>query len=102
MNPTTMELDRFLTFTDRTNYPKLGWLIHQIEEAGIECQLDGESWHAPILKVRASQLDDAWKILDPVDDIPDDDRRFRGFESRTPDNPDCTPIDECLPYGSNR
>lgn len=60
----------------RTNDPKLGWLELQLALLGIKSRRNGESFHAPILEVRKGDLDAAWAILGPVDDIPDDDPRF--------------------------
>ena len=60
----------------RTNDPKLSWLERKLDEAGISHRRNGHSWHAPILEVLKTQIDQAWKILPPVDDIPDDDEMF--------------------------
>ena len=83
-----------VTFTRRTNYPKLGWLITKLEEAGIACALDGQSFHAPILKVYPDDLKKAWAVIDPVDEIEDDDEMFAGYDNVEPDTPDGTPIME--------
>lgn len=64
-------------FTKRTDDPKLSWLEKQLDAAGIQHRRNGYSFHAPILEVPASDLDRAWEILTPVDDIEDDDPRFR-------------------------
>ena len=66
----------WVQFTRRTEYPKLQWLIDQLAEHNIECVVDGESWHAPISWVKEEDEEAAWEVLDPVDDIPDDDPRF--------------------------
>ena len=63
-------------FTKRTNDPKLAALESMLDQAGIPHRRHGDSFHAPILQVPDERLDDAWKILDPIDDIPDDDPRF--------------------------
>ena len=63
-------------FTKRTDDPKLSWLEARLDDAGIAHTRDGRSFHAPILKVDAAKLDAAWAILDPVDDVEDDDQRF--------------------------
>lgn len=67
---------KYTTFTRRTNDPKLSWLERRLSSAGIAHRRNGESFHAPILQVDESKLDAAWAILTPVDDVPDDDRRF--------------------------
>jgi hypothetical protein len=64
------------TFTRRTDDPKLAWLERQLTAAGIEHKREGKSFHAPILKVRTHELNAAWDILEPVDDVPDDDPRW--------------------------
>ena len=74
-----------VTFTKRTEYPKLGWLIAQLQEQDIPCAIIGDSFHAPILKVLSADEDRAWEILDPVDDIEDDDEGFEGFDPRVPE-----------------
>jgi hypothetical protein len=63
-------------FTKRTNDPKLAALEAMLRRAGIPYRRHGKSFHAPILQVPADVLDEAWKILDPIDDIPDDDPRW--------------------------
>jgi hypothetical protein len=69
----------FERFTKRTNKPKLNWLICQLDKAGIDNRLNGESFHAPILDVDESRFDDAMDILGPVDDVADDDEQFQGY-----------------------
>ena len=69
------------TFTRRTDWPKLGWLISQLQEDGIPCAITGSSSHAPILSVLEEHLDRAWEILGPVDDVPDDDPRYLGCDA---------------------
>lgn len=64
-------------FTKRTDDPKLDWLEEQLDAAGIPSRRNGCSWHAPILEVPKEHLGAAWEILDPVDDIPDDDPMFQ-------------------------
>jgi len=63
-------------FTKRTNDPKLGWIERQLDKLDIAHRRNGRSFHAPILQVDASKIDAAWAMLNPVDDIPDDDPRF--------------------------
>lgn len=62
--------------TRRTEDPKLSWLERQLDTAGIHHRRDGESWHAPIMYIDSRKSEQAWAILDPVDDIPDDDPRW--------------------------
>lgn len=69
-------MPHWVTFTRRTDDPKLTWLEKQLDEAGIQNQRKGASAHAPILQVDKDDLEDAWAILTPVDDIPDDDPMF--------------------------
>lgn len=68
----------------RTNYPKLGWLMEQLKDAGIEYRLNGYSFHAPILEVRDDQLDMALGIPMPIDDVPDDDPQFKHEDADYP------------------
>jgi len=74
--------NHWAVFTRRTNLPKLGWLMRQLQEAGIPHRLHGLSFHAPILWVRKADEGRAWAILSPVDDMPDDDDSFK-CQSRT-------------------
>lgn len=67
----------FVKFTRRTNTPKLTWLINALEDNNIACYIDGESWHAPILWVDSDKIEIAFDILTPIDDIDDDDPRFK-------------------------
>jgi hypothetical protein len=66
----------WVLFCKRTNDPKLAWLQARLDEAGVVNRRNGESWHAPILEVPRGKLETAHIILDPIDDIPDDDPRF--------------------------
>lgn len=63
--------DNWVDFTRRTNDPKLEWLENTLRAAGIDSRRNGESFHAPILQVRQPDYEQAWRILDPVDDVPD-------------------------------
>jgi hypothetical protein len=60
----------------RTDDPKLSWLESRLDAAHIPHRRNGFSFHAPILEVASERLEQAWKILTPVDDIPDDDEVF--------------------------
>jgi hypothetical protein len=71
------ETKEWVMFTKRTNDPKLTWLEKELTKSEIPHRRNGESFHAPILEVPKDRLDDAWAILDAVDDIPDDDERFK-------------------------
>jgi hypothetical protein len=64
------------TLTRRTDGPKLAWLEGQLDGAGIPRRRNGSSFHAPVLEVLEDRLDEAWKILDPVDDVDDYDDRW--------------------------
>jgi hypothetical protein len=44
--------------------------------------------------VDETKFDQAWEILDPVDDIEDDDPRYEGYENVLPRGLDETPIQE--------
>jgi hypothetical protein len=82
-----------VVFTKRTNFPKLGYIIHLLNEEGIPSALYGESFHAPILRVAKGQEDAAWRILmanfpqaaKALDDVEDDDPYFQKYASTTPD-----------------
>ena len=66
-----------VTFTRRTGGLKLVWLEAQLSAAGIPHHREGRRMFGdPITKVPADKLDAAWEILDPVDDVDDDDPRF--------------------------
>ena len=77
-------------FTRRTNFPKLAWLINELNKAGIANEITGESAHAPILSVDESRIDEAWDILDPVDDVEDDDPRYANAQVEY-DREECAP-----------
>ena len=47
----------FVAFCRRTERPKLGYIIHRLNLAGIACILHGDSFHAPILCSR----EEAWR-----------------------------------------
>ena len=66
----------FVRFTKRTEDPKLGYLEKLLATHGIASRRNGSSFHAPILEVPEADLDRAWALLDPIDDIEDDDPRW--------------------------
>lgn len=67
----------WVLFTKRTNEPKLSHLERLLTAHEIPHRRRGESFHAPILEVPKADLDAAWRILDPIDDMDDDDPSFR-------------------------
>ena len=71
------------TICRRTNDPKLSYFERMLDEHGIAHKRDGESAHAPILKVPYHQYQKAWDLLSAdipgkgeFDEIPDDDPMF--------------------------
>jgi hypothetical protein len=80
-------------FTKRTDYPKLGYIIHRLNEEGIPSILHGQSFHGPILRVHKEHEEAAWRILaekvgrsrKSLDDLDDDDPRFAAYASVQPD-----------------
>lgn len=66
----------YVLFTKRTNNPKLAWLITQCKQQGIRIKRERKSFHAPVTLVHKEDEDRAWKILSPLDDVPDDDPMF--------------------------
>ncbi len=63
--------------TKRTANPKLGWLMRKCKDAGLRVFIEGKRMFGePISWVHRDDFDKAWAILDPVDDVPDDDDRF--------------------------
>lgn len=69
---------KWIVLCKRTEHPKLGWLARKLGAAGIANKIEGQSFHAPLLWIKAEDEDRALKILDPIDNIPDDDPRFKG------------------------
>ena len=67
---------KWVQFTKRTNDPKLEWLQAALTKAGIANRRYGRSFWAPIMQVKPQDLERASAILDPVDDIPDNDPQF--------------------------
>ncbi len=96
------------TLCKRTEYPKLGYIIHRLKKAGIGCKFltdsDGNvirSFHADnILLVDADKEAAAWGIMGEkwskatgqpsrrgrttLDNMPDDHPAFSGYEHETP------------------
>ncbi len=90
----------WVTFSRRTDYPKLGYLIHRFRNAGIACRFAATpSFHAPILQVLTTDLDLADQILVErygvagkmslltLDDLPDNHISFAPFAHLTPSFP---------------
>jgi hypothetical protein len=63
-------------FTRRTEDPKLGWIERQLDELGIAHRRNGHTFHAPKMEVDKERFDEAWDILNEVDDISDDNPDF--------------------------
>jgi hypothetical protein len=83
--------DNWALLCKRTNYPKLGYIIHRLKSEKIACRFNGESWHADYrLEVEASREADAWKILRErhgryrLDDVRDDHPKFLPYEEQKP------------------
>ena len=68
---------KWVQLTKRTNDPKLKWLEGELKRNGIVSLRYGESWHAPILQVQEADLEAAWAILGPIDNVPDDAPQFQ-------------------------
>ncbi|KPJ96730.1 MAG: hypothetical protein AMS18_00280 [Gemmatimonas sp. SG8_17] len=69
--------DGWVVLTRRTNDPKLFWIEMLLRvKFGIETKRDGESFHAPIMKVRKEDHDIGWAIVVLFDEIEDDDPMF--------------------------
>lgn len=75
--PDSDEPQEWVMLCKRTNDPKLKWIEKQLAAAGVPSRRNGESAHAPILEVDKDAEDIALSILIPIDDIPDNDPRFR-------------------------
>jgi hypothetical protein len=75
-----MSEDQWVTLCRRTVDPKLAWLENELHRAGIKTKRDGESFRASILKVQKKDEDKAWKILGPIDDMRDDNPKFRKID----------------------
>lgn len=74
----------WVTFTRRTEDPKLAYIEHRLTLLGIPHRRNWASWHAPILEVPQAQSEAAWALLDEqvdtgvidkklqrLDDVPD-------------------------------
>ena len=70
----------------RTEQPKLGYIVSQLNRAAIPCSIVGSSFHAPLLWVPSDFLEDAHAILDPIDDEEDDSPSFQGYSNTKPDS----------------
>jgi hypothetical protein len=96
------------TLCKRTDYPKLGYIIHRLKQAGVPCKFETDeqgrrvgSFHASnILLIDEAHADAAWEIMGEkwskatgkpssrgrttLDDMPDDHPAFRGYADETP------------------
>jgi hypothetical protein len=84
-------MHNWVTFTKRTNYPKLAYIMALLNKLGIPHIVERESFHAPILEVPEVYLDVAHRLLDQVakvnpdgsfltlDQVEDDDPLFSQF-----------------------
>jgi hypothetical protein len=78
----------FNKLTRRTNFPKLGYFIHLLNEHGIACIIHGESAHAPMLWVEKDYYNAAYDLTignDELDEIDDEDPQFNKYNSTQPD-----------------
>lgn len=76
----------WVTFTRRTDDPKLAFIEHLLTEAKIPHRRHGRSFHAPILLVPSDRHAEAWKILTAteldgqnLDTVSDDHPAFAWF-----------------------
>jgi hypothetical protein len=87
---TTMANNDWVTFTKRTDDPKLAYLEERLGALHIASRRNGHSFHAPILEVRECDLGAAWDVLQglvedadgnlvPLDDLDDDDGYFAEY-----------------------
>lgn len=86
----------------RTDYPKLGYIIHRLRKLGIATRFSGRSFHAEhILEVDAERFGEAWALLGEnmrsplaalagrkvtLDDMPDDHPLFYDYRDVQPDH----------------
>jgi hypothetical protein len=78
----------FNKLTRRTNFPKLGYFIHILNENGIACIVHGESAHAPMLWVEKNEYNKAYDLTignDDLDEMDDDDPQFKEYATTQPD-----------------
>ena len=78
----------FEVLTRRTDYPKLGYIIHCLNENGIACIVHGESAHAPILWVEVGEYNNAFNLTisnTELDEKPDDHPDFEQYMDTSPD-----------------
>ncbi len=79
----------WVTFTRRTDDPKLSWLERLLDVVVIPHRRNGYSWHAPIMQVPSDKHDECWELLNievtmpdgtviRLDDIDDDHPLFYG------------------------
>jgi len=73
-------MNTWVNFTRRTDDPKLAWMQNELAKLGIESRRYGHTLHAPILQVRKKDWDRSMEFLYTIDNIPDDDEQFAGFE----------------------
>jgi hypothetical protein len=81
----------WVLFTKRTDYPKLGYILHRLKELAIACRFGNRTWHADLsLYVDKDRESDAWALLSErhgrfeLDDIRDDHPKFKPFASEQP------------------
>ena len=89
--PSRGPANEWVTFTKRTEDPKLAYIEKRLDNLNIPHRRNGSSCHAPILEVQRQHLSIADAILEQrvdlssgnrtyskrLDDIPDDDRMFQ-------------------------
>ena len=82
-----------VVFCKRTDYPKLGYIIHRLNKIGIPSKLEGHSFHADhVLYVDKENERYALGVLNEkfgrsrrcIDDLPDDDQRFLPWAKTRP------------------
>jgi len=103
-----MKEQKWETLCKRTDYPKLGYIIHRLKQAGVPCKFETDergrrigSFHASnILLIDEDHADAAWELMGEkwsktrgvasssgrtsLDDMPDDHPAFRGYMDEKP------------------
>ena len=101
-----MSREDWVMITKRTNDPKLSHFARLLTMSGIVSMRDGESFHAPILRVKRQDEEKAWAILTGdfgdgrvYDEIPDDDPMFGGEEVDEDDEYEDDEYEDDTPQG---
>lgn len=72
-------MNGWMTLCSRVNDPKLAYIEKELQNQKIEHRRHGQSWHGPVLQVKAKCLDQARLSVNALNGMGDDNPMFKAL-----------------------